>query len=273
MPEIGRQIRLNRLLRNGDRGALIIAYDHAQMLGPIPGTERPGGMLKRLVRAQVDGVLLSLGGLKTYGAALLEANPPGVVVRLDWTNVWYRQAATSSGDYACCSVASVEDAVCHGADAVITYLFLGSGDAGQEAAEIRKNAEVTRACERYGMPHAVESMARGRDAPNPYDPELVRQHTRIAAELGADLIKTDYTGDPESMRSVVDCCPVPVLVAGGPRGSSDTQSLDMLRGVWASGAAGVIFGRNVFQASDVDSFIAEAREAMRTPPTAASLRA
>lgn len=152
----------------------------------------------------------------------------------------------------------------YGADAVITYLLLGSGDAMREAEEVRKNAEVTRACERLGIPHVIESMARGAEAPNPYAVEWVRRHTRMAAELGADLIKTDYTGDASTMQSVVECCPVPVLAAGGPRGGSDADALALFRGVAAAGAAGVIFGRNIFQADDLPAFIAQARQALRS---------
>ena len=267
MADIGKQIRLNRLLRRTGNKALIVAYDHAQMLGPIPGTEQPAKMLQQLLEAEVDGILLSLGGLRIFGSELLQRHPPGIIVRLDWTNAWYREHAAASGDYASCAVGAVEDAVRYGADAVITYLFLGSGNAVREAKEVQKNAAVTRACERFGVAHVIESMARGVEAPDPYHPEWIRRHARMAAELGADLIKTDYTGDANTMRSVVECCPVPVLAAGGARSASDTEALTMFRGVAASGAAGVIFGRNIFQAPDVRAFVAEARQVMDTAHT------
>jgi DhnA family fructose-bisphosphate aldolase class Ia len=61
------------------------------------------------------------------------------------------------------------------------------------------------------------------------------------------------------MRLVVGECPVPILVLGGNRHASDADALDVVRGVVASGAAGVFFGRNVFQAPDMPAFLQQAR--------------
>jgi len=149
-----------------------------------------------------------------------------------------------------------------GADAVVTYLTVGTGDTDFEAKEVARNAEVARECERIGMPLIIESIARGKNVKNPADPKWVKLHTRMAAELGADLIKTDYSGDPRSMRDVVESCPIPILVLGGSRYSSDAEALALIRGVAEAGAAGVFFGRNVFQADDMDAFLKNARAAL-----------
>jgi DhnA family fructose-bisphosphate aldolase class Ia len=150
----------------------------------------------------------------------------------------------------------------HGADAVITYLAVGTGDADFETKEIARNAEVARECERIGMPLIIETLARGKNVKNPSDPKWLKLHTRMAAEIGADLVKTDYAGDPESMRGVVENCPIPILVLGGSRFSSDAEALALIRDVAASGAAGVFFGRNVFQADDMLAFLQNARAAL-----------
>ncbi len=84
-------------------------------------------------------------------------------------------------------------------------------------------------------------------------------HSRMAAELGADAVKTDYSGDPNTMRNVVEQCPIPILVLGGSRQASDESALDAVRGIVKSGAAGAFFGRNVFQADDMDGFLRRAR--------------
>ena len=80
-------------------------------------------------------------------------------------------------------------------------------------------------------------------------------HTRIAAELGADVIKTEYCGDPESMTAVVEACPIPILVLGGSRAGSDAATVEMARNIMQSGAAGVFFGRNVFQAENIPELL------------------
>jgi len=63
-------------------------------------------------------------------------------------------------------------------------------------------------------------------------------------------VKTVYTGSPETFREVVRGCPVPVVVAGGPKLDSERAALAMVEGAIAGGAAGVSFGRNVFQSKD-----------------------
>jgi DhnA family fructose-bisphosphate aldolase class Ia len=84
----------------------------------------------------------------------------------------------------------------------------------------------------------------------------------MAVELGADAVKTDYSGDSASMRSVVDECPIPILVRGGSRLASDKHALDVVREVAIAGAAGVFFGRNVFQAKNMSAFLEGARAAL-----------
>ena len=94
----------------------------------------------------------------------------------------------------------------------------------------------------------------------------------MAAELGADLVKTDYAGDSQSMRGVVRNCPVPILVLGGSRYSSDAEALALIYGVAAAGAAGVFFGRNVFQADNMDTFLQNARAALNESAPAPAAR-
>ena len=105
----------------------------------------------------------------------------------------------------------------------------------------------------------VESLARGKNVADYTDAKWLNLHTRMAVELGADAIKTDYTGDPESMRAVVRGCPIPILVLGGSRLASDRDALAIVRGAVEAGAAGVFFGRNVFQSDNIKAFLQQAR--------------
>jgi DhnA family fructose-bisphosphate aldolase class Ia len=159
-------------------------------------------------------------------------------------------------------LARPEDALRHGADAVLTYLVVGTGDADFESREIARTAEVARECERIGIPLIVESLARGKSVENPGEPKWLTLHTRMAAELGADAVKTDYAGNPIAMRSVIEGCPIPILVLGGSRQGSDEEALDVVRNAALAGAAGVFFGRNVFQAADMRLFLQQARSVL-----------
>jgi DhnA family fructose-bisphosphate aldolase class Ia len=136
---------------------------------------------------------------------------------------------------------------------------IGTDDAEFERNEVQRVARVARECERLGMPLIVESLARGPQVQNPCDPKWLMLHSRMAAELGADLIKTEYTGDPASMRTVVNSCPVPILVLGGSRTGSDEDVLVFVRSIVKSGAAGVFFGRNVFQADNMPVLLQRVR--------------
>jgi DhnA family fructose-bisphosphate aldolase class Ia len=181
---------------------------------------------------------------------------------LDWTTVWSAFGQNGSGELHSTLLARPEEALRCGADAVLTYLVVGTGDADFEMKEISRNAEIARECERVGIPLIIESLARGKDVQNPGDLKWLNLHTRMAVELGADAVKTDYTGDPASMRSVIEKCPIPILVLGGSRHASDERALDVVRGAAAAGAAGVFFGRNVFQADNIGKFLGQARAAL-----------
>jgi class I fructose-bisphosphate aldolase len=260
--DCGKKIRLNRILGGSERRALVVAFDHALVLGPIPGTEDPLGKIRQFARADVDALLLNLGLIRQFADSPIAGPIPALIARLDWTTIWAAIGQNGSGALHSALLARPEEALRHGADAVLTYLVVGTGDTEFEMREITRNAEVARECERVGIPLIVESLARGKDVRNPGDPKWLDLHTRIAAELGADVVKTDYSGDVDSMRSVVKRCPIPILVLGGSRHASDKRALDVVREVAASGAAGVFFGRNVFQAENMKIFLEQARAAL-----------
>ncbi|MGA9511833.1 MAG: hypothetical protein WBV55_24660 [Candidatus Sulfotelmatobacter sp.] len=248
--------------------ALVVAFDHALVLGPIPGTEDPLDKIRQFAEAEVDALLLNLGLIRQFANSTSLGCIPPLIARLDWTTVWSAIGENGNGALHSALLAHPEDALRHGADAVLTYLVVGTGNAEFEMKEITRNAEIARECERVGIPLIVESLARGKNVQNPGHPKWVNRHSRMAVELGADAVKTDYTGDPASMRFVVANCPVPILVLGGSRHSSDTQALDVVREVAAAGAAGVFFGRNVFQADNMSGFLKQARAALDGAETA-----
>lgn len=259
MSDYGKKIRLSRITRGGSRRSLIVAFDHALPLGIIAGTEDPIGKITRFADAEVDGLLLNMGLLRH--CAELEGSLPALLARIDWTSGW-SVFSNGGGELRSSLLAHPEDALRSGADAVVTYLFVGTGDAEFESKEILRNGEVARECERAGIPLIVETLARGPSVENPGDPRWLRLHTRLAVELGADAVKTDYSGDPASMRTIIEECPIPIFVLGGSRSSSDEGALEVVHGAALAGAAGVIFGRNVFQAPDMRLFLRQARSAL-----------
>jgi len=266
----GKTIRLRRILGNPEARALVVAFDHALVLGPIAGTEDARGQVKRFANCEIDSLLVNLGILHRCAAELASARLPGLIARIDWTSVWTELAEGGTGQLHSCLLARPEEALRAGADAVLTYMVIGTGDVAFENHEIKRTAEMARECERAGIPLIVETLARGKNVPNPVDPQWLKRHTRMAAELGADVIKTEYSGDSASMSSVVGQCPIPILVLGGSREGSDEKALELVREAVKAGAAGVFFGRNVFQASDAEGFLRKAREVLNGRPALAA---
>ena len=255
MSQLGKTIRLRRILPSG-RGSLVVAFDHPLVLGPIPGTTEPEKQIAKFVEGKADAILINLGSFR-YAAKTVKdtTHVPALIARLDWTTSLGAAPNNPAKEFRSCQVGEPEDAARVGADAVITFLVVGSGDTDFERDEIRRVALTARKCEQLGLPLIVESLARGKNIRVPQDPEWLKLHSRMAAELGADVIKTEFTGDPDTMREVIEACPIPILVLGGTRTGSDDDILNVTRDIVKSGAAGVFFGRNVFQATNVSALM------------------
>lgn len=262
MGDYGKAIRLNRILRARHKGsgALVVAFDHPLVHGPIPGTVDPAAQITRFLGCDIDALLLNPGTLRHCGASLLTSSPPSIIMRVDWTSVW----KNGPEHPASCEIAEPEDALRLGADAILTFMIVGTGDNAFERDEVARNARIARECERLGIPLIVETLARGSNLKNQASAEWLRFHTRVAAELGADAVKTEYSGDVESMRTVVEACPVPLLVLGGSKSEDEEAAFEVIRSAMQAGAAGVFFGRNVFQSTDIPRFLQRARSALNS---------
>jgi DhnA family fructose-bisphosphate aldolase class Ia len=253
--QLGKTIRLRRILPSG-RGSLVVAFDHALVLGPIPGTTEPAKQIAKFVDGRADAILLNLGSFRYLAETAKDAkHVPALIARLDWTTSLGTAPNNPANEFRSCLVGEPEEAARVGADAVITFLVVGSGDTDFERDEVRRVALTARKCEELGLPLIVESLARGKDIRVPQDPEWLKLHSRMAVELGADVIKTEFTGDPDTMREVIEACPIPILVLGGTRTGSDEDILNVTLEIVRSGAAGVFFGRNVFQSTNVPALM------------------
>jgi fructose-bisphosphate aldolase/2-amino-3,7-dideoxy-D-threo-hept-6-ulosonate synthase len=140
----------------------------------------------------------------------------------------------------------VEEAIRLGADAVSVHINIGSKT---EAEQLKKLGTISKICAEWGMPLLAMMYPRG-DGINQFDEKAVALASRVGAELGADIIKTNFTGSVESFKRVVEGCPVPVVVAGGPKMKSVEDVLKMVEMAMEAGARGVAIGRNIFQAEN-----------------------
>ena len=229
-------VRSLRLARGGRW--VMVPLDHGVSLGPVPGLAD----VRPTLRAAADGGATCVTvhkGLLPLAAPF--ADQLGVLLHLS--------ASTDSGPdgHDKRLVATVGEAVKLGCDGVSIHVNVGSAT---EARQLEDAGRVATACNDLSVPLVTMAYPRGPKVTNPHDPALLAHAARLAAELGADAVKVPYSGDAGTFRDVVQGCPVPVLVAGGPkRGSFDALVAD-LRGARDAGAAGCSIGRNVFQHPD-----------------------
>jgi DhnA family fructose-bisphosphate aldolase class Ia len=242
---VGKTLRMRRLLRKGR--ALVVPLDHGLVAGPVPGLEDPVGLVKRIALSDADAVLITPGMLEQVAG---ELDQLAVILRVDGCT-----SVPSGG--AMRQFLSVAQAAEMGVDAVIVNVTVG-GD--QESVELLKLGQVAEEARRWGMPLVAEMLGarmmanhldftgQGRAALPEDIAEDIALAARIGAEMGADLIKTRYSGDEESFRRIIASTGRPVMVAGGPlRNTSLRGLLEMVDQCLSAGAEGVIFGRNVWQ--------------------------
>lgn len=246
-----REVRLRRLFSRPSRRAVIVAWAHGPLLGPVSGVDRPA--IERLANDFIvaDGLLLSPSMLRGAQDAFARRDRPTLFLLQEWQSVSRPPELLGYEEGATAPLISVEEAARWGADGVMSYLYVGWRDPQREALEVRRVAETSRACQELGLLHIVESRAvREEVGPNGLArPDLVRYHTRLAAELGADLVKTKWTG-ADGFGAVVQGCTVPVLLAGGSRTRELEEVLADAREMTAAGARGLVWGRQIFQHPD-----------------------
>lgn len=251
---LGKEVRLSKIFNEKTGKALIVALDHGLFLGPIHGLTKPQETLQKIVAGGADAVILTPGQVRHCLPNLLGKDAPSIILRLDWTNLFRNILRPENGLET--TIASVKDAIRYGADAVISFLFIGYEKDEAEAVNLQNISKIARECERYGIPLIIESMARGgKVRGNELSPEYVKLHVRMAAEIGADIIKTDYTGSPESFNEIVKSCSIPILIAGGPKLETPQDSLKMAKEAMDAGAKGVVFGRNIFQTPNITNMV------------------
>lgn len=236
----GMKVRYRRLFREDDR-AVVIALDHAQFQGALPGLQSMQSIVSEVVAGGADGMILNPGAARD--CAEIYAGRCALIVRVTGASTSFNP----SFDYHR-QICSIEQAVSLGADAVIAMGFVGNDG---EAASLTLLSEIAGTCHRYGMPLVAEMLPA---ADNKFqDPAWIGLAARAGYELGADIIKA-YTTGTEADEQIISNCLLPFLAAGGPKSANPAEIASKAMG---HGAAGVAFGRNVFAADDPQKVVEE----------------
>ncbi|MBM7773199.1 2-amino-4,5-dihydroxy-6-oxo-7-(phosphonooxy)heptanoate synthase [Actinokineospora baliensis] len=235
----GSQVRLQRLFRHAANRLLVVPLDHSVADGPIVANGDLPGLVGSLVGNGVDAVVLHKGSLRALDPRVFTGT--SLIVHLSASTA---HAPDPDAKYL---VSTVEQALRLGADAVSVHVNVGSADERRQVADL---GAVADACDRWNIPLLAMMYPRGPRVANPPTPELVAHVATLAADMGADVVKSVYAGSVAAMADVVRACPVPVIVAGGPRKAGAEAVKSYVDEVLRAGAAGVAMGRNIFQAPD-----------------------
>ena len=239
MMMIGKKIRLERIINRHTGRTVIAPMDHGVSNGPMKGIIDIDKTVESISQGGADAILMHKGiveqGHRGYGKDI------GLIVHLSAST----SLAPNPNNKVI--VTSVEKAIQLGADAVSVHVNLGSET---ESEMLQELGEISETCSYWGIPLLAMMYPRGQKVENEHDVELVKHAARVGSELGVDIVKTNYTGDPDSFKEVVEGALVPVVIAGGPKVDTDEELLQMVKDSIEVGGAGVAFGRNLFQAEN-----------------------
>lgn len=238
MASIGKAVRLERIIDRNTKNTIIVPMDHGVSSGPIEGIVGIRSAIDDVAEGGANAVVLHKGMVKAGHRG--RGKDIGLIVHLSAST----DLSPTKNDKVL--VCTVEEAIKLGADGVSVHVNIG---ADMEREMLKDLGYVAKACEEWGIPLLAMVYGRGKDI-NQYDPKVIAHCARIGAELGADIVKVPYSGDPESFRLAVEGSPVPVVIAGGPKMKTEREVLEMVKGAMQAGARGLSVGRNIFQAKD-----------------------
>ncbi len=242
---LGKEIRIHRMKNPASGRIFTVAVDHAPSYGVLDGIENIQSVIDRVAGAGPDAMVMMKGvAERCFGPY---AGRVALIMKCSTLSPYHPQHDVW--------VSSVEDAVCLGADAIAMALTVGCP---QQAQIVSNLGALVRKAEQVGMPVIVHSYPNGDMVPSDevYTVKRVGYASRLVMELGVDIVKTFYTGSAESFAQVVEmAAPALVVAAGGPRLETDADVLRMAYNTVQAGAAGITFGRNIWQSANPAAII------------------
>lgn len=245
-----RKFRFNRLFGQGK--CLDVAIDHGVCNEPsfLDGLEDMAGVVNALVEARPDAIQMNYGQ-----ADLLQSvegkDKPALVMRIDMGNPYNRQRHRAMWALLQNEAEPLIGALQMDAACVVVNLFMLPDEPDLFRQCVANISRVRADCDRYGMPLMIEPLVM---LPNSDkggymvdgDAEKIVTLTRLAREMGADIVKADPTTNPEDFHRVVEAARCPVLVRGG--GKEDLRTVfDKSAALMGQGAMGMVYGRNIYQ--------------------------
>ena len=244
MSFLGKEIRLSRLLNRRSGKLLAITVDHSIARGIQTGLIHIQKTIDRIVEGAPEAITMHKGIADQCFRA--HAGKIALIVKCSSFSPFQPGFDTW--------VTDVEEAIRLGADAVSMGCIVGGPE---QPEQLRQLGLIAKQAASFGMPLVAHIYPRGSliEKKAQYEWKNVAYAVRAGAELGVDIIKTSYTGSPDTFAKVVESCPTRVVVAGGDAGNSIEDYLKMTRDIIDVGAAGVTYGRFVWEYTHIPELI------------------
>ena len=237
----GKTIRIRRLTIPGTDRFFFVPIDHGITVGLLDGLKNIHRTISEIDKGGATGIIMHKGLINEY----ISIHPRNCHLIL------HLSGSTNYADDVNRKVlvASVEEALKYGADGVSIHINIGSK---YEHEMLKDLGYVSRECEFWGIPLIAMMYARGEKIKNPFATDTVSHVVRVAYELGADIIKTVYTGTKETFREVIESVPIPIVIAGGEKIDDIKAFFKLVEDSIQAGAKGVSIGRNIFQTENIE---------------------
>ena len=253
----GEEVRLARLF-DGGSNAVVAAIDHGLYNGPRPGFEDLPSIVERLAGA--DAILISPGMAAHVSSVFRRRGAPAMMVRLNWGTQYATQ--WSYRESRSVPMIGAAEAMALGADIVLVGMSIKTGSEEIDAQNVEMVARCVAQKRAAGVPIVGEVYPAGHEDISPEERhDQISIGCRIVAELGVDLVKTFFTGDRFS--EIVHSTPVPILALGAKKLPHERDALDLAAQAVRAGARGVVFGRNLIQATDTEAFMAALKDVVK----------
>jgi class I fructose-bisphosphate aldolase len=241
--ELGKQIRLNRIFNKKSGRLLVVAIDHPIARGVLPGIAEIEKVMGQIVKGKPDAITMHKGIAKNCFCKYVSSDIPFLLKCTSFSP--YHQTNEAL-------VADVEEAIAFGAEGISVGVILG----GQYQSQMLHNlGKISHKADLYGLPLFAHIYPKGEFIKDQYSSDNVAYATRVASELGVDVVKTFYTGSKESFEKVIKVTPIKVAIAGGENVHNNEALFKMTKDAIDAGAVGITYGRSIWQSANPTKMI------------------
>ena len=227
--------RMNHIFQPDGR-TFIMAMDHGANFNVLPAMKNPEKLIREVAMAGADAFLSTVGMADKFADSFIGK---GIILRIDGGVSFLGDRSKPMQ-----IVATAEDALRLGADSVITMSFPGSKNENEVLSNLQR---VIFDCHKWGLPVTAEALPRGFEpAEDARTVDNITFACRQSAEFGADIVKTVYTGDQESFKTLTESVYAPVVILGGAKKLPEAQLLQEIKDALEAGASGIAMGRNIW---------------------------